>query len=132
MVADEGLSTCVFLLGECLDAHRFIPAFNIFISTSRGEGLPLTLLEVMAYGVPIIASDVVGNRDVLAGWGCLFPPDDAVAASQAQVRLLGDAEFQRHLAAQGLRMLNQRFSLDRMFTELDRAYHETLGEIITT
>jgi glycosyltransferase involved in cell wall biosynthesis len=132
VVTDEGLSNCVYLLGECLDAHRFIPVFDIFISTSRGEGLPLTLLEVMACGVPIVASDVVGNRDVLAGWGCLFSPDNAVAAGQAQIRLLADAEFQRHLSDEGLRMLNRRFSLDRMFTELDRAYHETLGEIITT
>ena len=72
------------------------------------------LLEVMEQGVPIAASDVVGNRDVLKGWGDLFPAHDVVGAVQAQIRLATDGPLRAKLAATGLDVRRKCFGLPRM------------------
>ncbi len=89
-IAKLGIREKVIFLGARSDAFTLIRAFDLYISTSRWEGLPLVLLEVMEQGVPIVASDVVGNRDVLDGWGALYPPNNSAAAADAQVRLATD------------------------------------------
>jgi glycosyltransferase involved in cell wall biosynthesis len=117
----------VVFLGARNDACRLIPAFDLYVSTSRWEGLPLVLLEVMEQGVPIAASDVVGNRDVVKGWGYLFPAHDVAEVAQAQIRLVTDAPLRRKLAASGRDVRRSRFTMPRMLEELDHAYREILG-----
>lgn len=125
-----GLKEKVLLLGARSDAFTLIRAFDLYISTSRWEGLPLVLLEVMEQSVPIVASDVVGNRDILEGWGALYPPNNSAAAADAQVRLATDALLRQRLAATGREVRLTRFSLSRMLADMDRAYVEILGEEI--
>lgn len=128
--AKLGIQEKVVFLGARSDAFTLIRAFDLYISTSRWEGLPLVLIEVMEQGVPIVASDVVGNRDVLEGWGVLYPSNDVRAAADAQVRLAIDAPLRQWLAVAGREVRLKRFSLSRMLTEMDRAYVEILGEEI--
>ena len=61
----------VLFLGFRVDAWQLIRGFDLYISTSRWEGLPLVLLEAMEQGVPVVASDVACNRDILEGWSVL-------------------------------------------------------------
>ena len=103
-----------------------IRGFDLYVSTSRWEGLPLVLLEVMEQGVPIVASDVVGNRDVLKGWGYLFPAHDVAGTAAAQIRLAMDASLRADLAATGRDVRRKRFMVSRMLNELDSAYREYL------
>ena len=129
--ADRGQAGKVVFLGARNDACGLIRAFDLYVSTSRWEGLPLVLLEVMEQGVPIAASDVVGNRDVLKGWGYLFPAHDVVGAVQAQIRLATDGPLRAKLAATGLDVRRKCFGLPRMLNELDHAYREILGVRLT-
>ena len=129
-IAKLGIREKVIFLGARSDAFTLIRAFDLYISTSRWEGLPLVLLEVMEQGVPIVASDVVGNRDVLDGWGALYPPNNSAAAADAQVRLATDVLLRQRLAAAGREVRLTRFSLSRMLADMDRAYVEILGEEI--
>lgn len=122
-----GIQDKLRFLGARTDAFSLIRAFDLYISTSRWEGLPLVLLEVMQQGVPIVASDVVGNRDVLEGWGVLFAPNDPRAAAEAQIRLVTDESLRRQLADAGRETCRTRFSLSGMLAEIDRAYLEILG-----
>ena len=55
----------VYLLGEKQDVFRYLYSADIFLSTSLYEGLPISILEAMSVGLPIIASNVVGNRDTI-------------------------------------------------------------------
>jgi len=126
-VADHGQDGKVRFLGFRPDACRLIRAFDLYVSTSRWEGLPLVLLEVMEQGVPIVASDVVGNRDVLKGWGYLFPTENALAAAAAQIKLAMDQSLRAELAAIGQDVLGKCFTVSRMLSELDGAYREILG-----
>lgn len=123
-----GIEDKMRFLGARTDVVSLIRAFDLYISTSRWEGLPLVLLEVMHQGVPIVASDVVGNRDVLEGWGILFAPQDPGAAADAQVRLIGDRALRQQVAAAGREVCRTRFSLSVMLAEMDRAYLEILGD----
>ena len=121
----------VIFLGARADAYRLIQGFDLYVSTSRWEGLPLVLLEVMEQGVPIVASDVVGNRDVLDGWGLLFSPNDAEAAAAAQMRVATDAPLRARLIETGRYIRRTQFSLSRMLTALDDVYREILGSEIS-
>lgn len=128
--AKLGLQEKIRFLGARSDAFTLIRAFDLYISTSRWEGLPLVLLEAMEQGVPIVASDVVGNRDVLEGWGALYSSNDAGAAAEAQVRLATDAPLRQRLAEAGREVRLKRFSLSRMLADMDRAYVDILGKEI--
>jgi glycosyltransferase involved in cell wall biosynthesis len=130
-LAASGLATHVLFLGARTDAFALIRAFDLYISTSRWEGLPLILLEVMEQGVPIVASDVVGNRDVLDGWGVFFASNDPRAAAEAQIRVATDGPLRVKLAATGRDVRRRCFSLPRMLNELDHAYREILGVRLT-
>ena len=55
----------ILLVDFCDDPTPYLAAANIYLTTSRWEGLPLSILESMSLGVPIVASDVVGHREVV-------------------------------------------------------------------
>jgi glycosyltransferase involved in cell wall biosynthesis len=123
----RALAGRVIFLGARADAYRLIQGFDLYVSTSRWEGLPLVLLEVMEQGVPIVASDVVGNRDVLEGWGLLFTPNDAGAAAAAQLRMATDPSLRGRLIETGRQVRRTQFSLSRMLADLDGTYCDILG-----
>lgn len=61
-----GLTNNVFLAGKIENARKLLKAFDVFVLTSRWEGMPLTILEALDAGLPVIATDVPGIRDVSA------------------------------------------------------------------
>ncbi|MGC3976541.1 MAG: glycosyltransferase [Nitrospira sp.] len=128
---DAALADRVLFLGRRTDVNRLIPGFDLYISTSRWEGLPLVLLEVMEQGIPIVASDVVGNRDVLGGWGVLFAANDIEAAAAAQVRVATDKSLRSQLMETGRHVRQAEFSLSRMLAVLDGVYCDVLGSKIS-
>jgi glycosyltransferase involved in cell wall biosynthesis len=94
-------------LGRRGDVHRFLPHFDLFWSTSAYEGQSNPILEAMAFGVPVVAADIPGNRDLIRSGesGVLVPVGDRTALAQAshqlleapaEARRLGD--FARHRA----------------------------------
>lgn len=129
--AQAGMTERIRFAGGRPDARHLANAFDLYVSTSRWEGLPLALLEVMAQGVAIAASDVVGNHDVLDGWGLLFKPNDAAAAAQAQVTLARDASMRKALTERGRSVLRERFMLPRMLSDMDGVYGEVLGREVS-
>lgn len=85
LATDLGLASRIRWLGRVTDAARFFPAFDVLLNSSRNEGTPITLLEAMAAGVPIVATSVGGVPELLgqgaAGW--LAPPEDPAALGRA-------------------------------------------------
>lgn len=73
---------------------------EVYLSTSRWEGLPMAVLEAMSLGIPVVASDVVGNRDAVkvGGTGYLYPLGDIAACIQAikQATLLERAQIRKY------------------------------------
>ncbi|SBW10955.1 Glycosyl transferase family 2 (fragment) [uncultured delta proteobacterium] len=81
--------------------HSFFDGALCYLSTSRWEGMPLSVIEAMAHGLPAIASDVVGNRDVVRDGetGFLYPEGNAVAAANLLCRLADDPDLRQTLGA---------------------------------
>jgi phosphatidylinositol alpha-mannosyltransferase len=69
----------------------------------KGESFGLVLAEAMAAGVPVVASDIAGYRDVLTGGGVLVAPGDVSALAQALDRLLADDGERARLGSEGRR-----------------------------
>ena len=64
-ITERGIANKVFVSGYRQDAIRFIKCFDIFVSSSLTEGLPLSLLEALAAGIPVVATNISGNKDVI-------------------------------------------------------------------
>jgi phosphatidylinositol alpha-mannosyltransferase len=83
---------------------RYYRTAHLFCAPSTGfESFGIVLLEAMAAGLPIVASDIVGYRLVLTHQkeGLLVPPEDSEAIAMAAIRLLGNPEMRAHMAEQG-------------------------------
>ncbi len=93
-----------------------------------GESFGVVLLEAMAAGLPLIASDLPGYREVLApsGAGLLTPPGDAAALADAIVRLAGDAALRGEMSLRG-RAAAMQFDGEVVGERLEATYRRALG-----
>jgi glycosyltransferase involved in cell wall biosynthesis len=104
----------VRLLGARPDAASLLGAFDVLAAPSRFEGLPLVAIEALHAGVPIVASDVAGLRDVVGDAGVLVAPDDPEALGTALGRLAGDPQRRADLAGRGRARAAAHFGVERM------------------
>jgi len=126
---DAGVSIHTVFMGVRDDVHRLIPGADVFLLSSLSEGISVTLLEAMAARVPIVATDVGGNAEVVehGQTGLLAPRRDAHALADALERLLGDADRRTSMGDAGRRRCVERFHRDRMHREYEAIYHAMLG-----
>lgn len=91
-VHSRGLSGVVRFLGHRTDLPDILAAADVLVRPSLTEGMPLSLLEAMAAGVPVVASDIPGNRSLVRDGetGVLVPPGDADALARAVHGLVRD------------------------------------------
>ncbi len=108
-----GLASVVRLAGERNDVAQLLAASDVFVLSSRSEGLPLSILEAMAAGLPVVATNVGGVPElVLEGeTGLLVPPGDPHSLAGALERLLDDSELRGRMGAAGRIRVEERFDL---------------------
>ena len=101
--ADLGLGNAVRFHGFQMDVRPFLAGRDAFVLSSVSEGIALTLLEAMAAALPVVATDVGGNREVvIAGeTGFLVPPGDPAALARALITLLSDPARASQFGAAG-------------------------------
>lgn len=110
-----GLSDRVTFTGFRRDVDRILAASDIFCMPSLSEGLPFALLEAASARLPIVASEVGGMAELLAGTGAarLVPPGDPDALARALGELAADPEARRRLGAAGAELVQSRYSAER-------------------
>jgi glycosyltransferase involved in cell wall biosynthesis len=120
-----GLGDAVMFLGQRADVEAILPAFDVFALSSSSEGLPLTILEAMAAGLPCVATDVGAVTDaVIAGeTGLVTPPGDAPAFTAALLDLVRDPNRAQRMGDNGRRRAHSHFDL-RVMT---RKYEDLWG-----
>jgi glycosyltransferase involved in cell wall biosynthesis len=126
--ADLGVAEVVRFAGSRDDVQALLPAFDAFVLTSRHEGLPIAMLEAMAAGVPVVATDVGGVGEALrpGAEGLLTPPADPQATAVAVDKVLRDAELRAAMGEQGAATAAQ-FSIDAAVRRLEALYGEVLA-----
>lgn len=103
----------VQLLGERDDVPEQLAASHVFVLSSRSEGLPLSILEAMAAGLPVIASDVGGVPELVADGetGFVVPVGDEDALREALRRLVADSKLRARMGAASRRRAQEHFDL---------------------
>jgi glycosyltransferase involved in cell wall biosynthesis len=127
MVAGLGLAGQVHFLGSRRDVPDLLQAMDIFVLPSYSEGVSLALLEAMAAGLPVIATAVGGNPEVVTdgATGLLIPPRDAAALAQALEQFLSDPSLAKEMGENARRHVETDYSLERLGREINKIY-ETL------
>lgn len=123
--ADLGLGERVHFLGLRSDIPELLAASDVVVLSSRHEGMSLSILEAMASGKPLIASDVKGMREIVGGAGILFPEGDAETLAGAIWEVCENPEKAREIGER-CRVRAQAYDID----ETVRRYRELYGEII--
>jgi len=118
--------------GPTRDVRPYLRSAAVLLSTSRWEGLPYALIEASAEGLPIVATNVVGNDEaVLPGInGSLFSPDDPDEAVHHIAAIVDDATVRKHLAVGARQLVASTFSLERSIGQLVALY-DTVGNART-
>lgn len=128
-VASLGLSHRVSLLGWRPDVPELLRRSELFVLPSRWEGMPNALLEAMAQGLPVVATNVEGVREVLgdAGGAQLVPAESVEALANQIARILAAPALARQLGEQNQRRVASQFSVSRMVDGYVGVYREVLS-----
>lgn len=124
LAADARLGDRVIFTGSLDDPARTYRVFDLYVATSRKEGLPLSLLEAMGARLAVVATDVPGHRDVVlhGETGLLVPPDDPTALADAIATLLADPERRRRMGEAGRRRVAEAFTISSMVEKTAAVY----------
>lgn len=125
-----GIEARVRFLGERQDIERLLPRFDVFVLSSREEGIPNALLEAMAAGRPAVATAVGGNCEVLTdgetGW--LVPPAAPQRLADALDEALSRPDEARRRGAAARRATEERMSIEAMVHQHERFYWNVTGQ----
>jgi glycosyltransferase involved in cell wall biosynthesis len=124
LTAELGLEEHVRFLGEVRDVPALLGRAGLFGLSSVEEGISLTLLEAMARGLPVVATRIGGNPEVVAEGetGLIVPARDPAALAQAILRLQRDADEGRQMGLAGRRRVEEHFDVRRMVAAYESLY----------
>lgn len=102
---------------------------DIFVRPSLTEGMPLTILEAMACGLPIIASKIPGTSEVVKDGetGILIKPGDVKQLSDAVIKLIEDENYAKRIRVRAYEFIRNHYSWDRIAEEYLKIYNEVLN-----
>lgn len=100
LAEERKISDKIDYAGYVDNVEDYLKTADVFLLSSHYEAQPLSALEAMAAGLPVISTDVGGIRDIVTDNGILVPPDDAEAMAHAMVQLRTQGQLRQKLAAQ--------------------------------
>lgn len=127
-VHKAGVNERVIFAGMRKDVPRLLAASDIFVLPTLTEALPTVLAEAMAARLPLVASQVGGIPEMIVEGqnGFLIEPEDQESLARTCIRLLKDQEERAAMGAEGWRIVNQKFSIQRQVEQLKDLYLEQL------
>ena len=127
-IAAAGIGDRVWLAGEREDVPEIMRAMDIFVLPSRAEGISNTILEAMASGLPVIATQVGGNHELVLAdeTGSLVPPGDAAALADTLAYYATDDAMAAARGRSGRRRVEGEFSIDGMVGRYADLYESLL------
>jgi len=129
LAASLDLGECARLLGPRADPEQLLGAADIFVSSSRWEGLPLAVLEAMAARLPVVATRVGDIPRVLTeNTGLTVPPDDPGSLAAELGRLLGDAGLRQNLGQRARARIRREYSVEVWCDRLLAVYADVVAQ----
>lgn len=124
MVEKLGIAPCVSFLGSQAYIEDILPLADAFLLPSFHESFGLVILEAMAAGVPVVATNVGGPPEVVVEGesGFLRAPEDIDGMVEALMRVFGDNDMARAMGESGIRRAKEKFHVDRIVPEYERVY----------
>ena len=124
-----GIAKQVDFLGARSDIPALLPSLSLFTLSSITEGISMTILEAMACGVPIVATDVGGNCEIVQPPECgmIVPARDPRALADAYLALLRDPQRRTQMGRAGRRRIMEHFSLQKMVADYAHLYEALLA-----
>jgi glycosyltransferase involved in cell wall biosynthesis len=128
-----GLSGRILLPGLVHNVHDLLAACDIYVNSSHWEGLPMTLLEAIAHGKPMVATDVGGNSEVVRDevTGLLVPPDDPAALAKAMGRMLSDERLRTRASLAAKELFVKEYTIEPHCLKLTGYYRQVLWGRVT-
>ncbi|HXI03610.1 MAG TPA: glycosyltransferase [Candidatus Saccharimonadales bacterium] len=129
-IARLGIAGRVKMLGDRRDVPDLLGGFDMIVLPSMNEGFANAALEGMACGVPVIASDAGGNKEVVVDGktGRLFPRGNASALARCVVETAGDRPGADRMAAAALERVRREFGVDTLVRRHEEMYGDLAGD----
>ncbi|OQY38837.1 MAG: hypothetical protein B6226_03000, partial [Candidatus Cloacimonetes bacterium 4572_65] len=125
MVNDSNLQAKISFPGWSSDRDRWLKSFDVFILFSLWEGLPLGILEAMAHGLPIIASDIKGNRELVnSANGYLVSPNDIDGLKNILIKLFDNKADLISKGKESLKKVRDEYSMNKFNKNYKNLYRE--------
>jgi len=129
-IASKNLGAVITLTGDRTDVARLVSAFDIATLSSRSEGISLTILEGMASGLPVVATRVGGNGEIITDGanGFLVGTDNIEAYSAKLTELAESAVLRKSFAENGRAHVKAHWSVTQMAASYTALYEELLSQ----
>ena len=128
LISELGIANNVKLLGYRSDVGELLGQFDIFVLSSLYEGLPLCILEAMAAGKPIVATDADGTNELIIDdvTGLLAPTKNPEKLAQAMITLLESPDKAKQLGSTAQKLVQEKYSIKTMMQKYEQFYKELL------
>jgi glycosyltransferase involved in cell wall biosynthesis len=125
---DLGIARSVYFAGYQVEVAPFYSLFDAFLLPSVNEGTPVSAIEALASGTPVVATRVGGVPDVVRDGidGFLVESGDLAGATDRLAALARQPSLRRRLGAAGRERVRARYSVDRLVRDVDRLYRSLL------
>lgn len=129
LTSELGIGEQVLFPGYRSELQSVYSAFDIFMLSSRREGLPNSLLEAMAMGLPVVTTDVAGAKELVANGqtGFVLPQGDASGLGRALLALVEDSQLHQRMGEEGRKRVEREFSFGNRMRLIEDFYTEVLG-----
>jgi glycosyltransferase involved in cell wall biosynthesis len=129
MINRYGLDDTILFTGDRTDVPRLLQAFDIVTLASHEEGFSNVLLEAMANGKPIVATDVGGNPESVKDGetGIIVPPRNPEKLARGLLRLLKDEKLRTSMGEKGFERVQEHFSIERLIKDMEHFYVSILS-----
>ena len=127
--AQLGIEKDVFFIGRCEDVGRLLFASHIGVLSSKAEGFANAILEYMAAGLPVVATDVGGVREAIVEGetGFIVPSGDEELMAKRIIEIFNDPERARTMGALGRSIVEERFGFEHHLRNTLELYDELLS-----
>jgi len=126
---DLGIARASYFVGYQSDVAGYYRLFDAFVLPSVNEGTPVSAIEALASGTPVVANRVGGVPDVVSDGvdGFLVEPGDVEGAADRLAELASDPELRARLGESGRMAMFERYSVSRLVDDVDRLYRTLLA-----